>query len=248
MSKFNPSHIFLVCTTLGLSFLNQSFIHAQNTEFKQESETLISLEFPNSSNNDSPPKSTVGGGRRSSQPNCFAPENDKSLTALIPYNSIQTASSQPTFFVYIPKTLAPSVKFFLKDQKGTDIDYQEILLKENTPGIIEINLSPDKKLEANSEYTWKVNLNCQGFIPNGIYSQEGTIIKTSLEADTESQLQKTNDLLEKAEIYAEKSIWPETLNYIAKLKDSQPDELKKLLDSVGLGQYSNESFLPKIEK
>ena len=121
MSKFNLSSILAFGTILGFSFFDINFISAQNTEFKNDSQILISLEFPDSPET-APPTSTVGGGRRA--PACFKDKkNHKLMKALIPYNSVQTASSRPTFFVYIPQTSNKAkFSFSLLDEKSKIID------------------------------------------------------------------------------------------------------------------------------
>lgn len=246
MLKLNFSRFLLLTTTLSLSIFNNSIVSAQSTQFKPQSRTLISLEFPDSPNK-KPPTSTAGAAMRAPKA-CFRADNDKDFKALIPYQSIQTASSQPTFFVYIPKTSAQALEFSLNDEKGNTIDSQEISLAENTPGIIKIDFSPNQELKNGQLYTWKINLNCGRYNPNGIIREEGNITKSELSQMTESELSETADILAKAEIYANQSVWLDTLSYAISLKESNPNKWNQLLQSVGLEKYSNEPFLFDVKE
>lgn len=195
------------------------------------------LEFPSAPERN-PPKSTAAGGRRGG---CVLGELP--IKAITPGddNHIKTVSSQPPFFIYIPKTKAQTAQFVLKNKDGNRVDFQEIPVK-NGDYIVQINLPSNINLQEGREYWWEVSLVCNPmFINSGNYTK-GKIEKVSLDESVQNQIKMTSNTLEKARIYANANIWSETLTTLMTIKDSQPQEWQELLKSVGLQDYADKSF------
>ncbi|AFZ52262.1 DUF928 domain-containing protein [Cyanobacterium aponinum AL20118] len=199
--------------------------------------SVNALEFPSAPERN-PPKSTAAGGRRGG---CV--QGDLPIKAITPGddNKIKTISSQPPFYIYIPKTKADSAQFLIKSEDGTQLDFQEIAI-ENGDYIIEINLSDQINITEGQTYTWEISLVCNPmFINSGNYTK-GTIERVSLDELTQTQLEMTGDTLDKAQIFANADIWTETLINVIAVKESQPQEWIELLTSVGLHDYAEKSF------
>lgn len=195
------------------------------------------LEFPSAPERN-PPKSTAAGGRRGG---CVL--GDLPIKAITPGddNRIKTISSQPPFFIYIPKTKAKTAQFVLKHKDGTQVDFQEIPI-DNGDYITQINLHSNINLQEGEEYLWEISLVCTPmFINSGNYTK-GTIERVSLDEFSQNQIQMTSNPLEIAEVYANADIWSETLTTLMEIKDSQPQEWQELFKSVGLQDYANKSF------
>jgi hypothetical protein len=252
MYHFNALNFGLFTITIVISIFNSSFAVTQNIEVKSFSENLISLEFPLSPGSTvKSPQSTAASGLRPGETGklCFpdvANQEKLQLTSLMPNteNQAQTISSQPSLFVYIPKTNANSATFSLKNSVGkVIIDSQEISLNNtNTSGVIlKITLRLETELKINQIYHWTISVNCltSNLYRNGISRENGIIQRVKLKPEVESQLSNTEDALGKAKIYAHEGIWLDTLTTLASVRDSQPEEWRELLESVGLEKLSD---------
>jgi hypothetical protein len=252
MYKFFNGGSFLAFTTsIFISIFNSSFMVAQTIEIKSSSEHLISLKFPESPEGTvKNPESTIGAARRGGQPfpELMCIQDQKPLTVVMHNNNLKTISSKPTFFVYLPLTKAKSAQFMLVDrQSGSLIDKQLIpLKKDHTQRIVKINLSPEANLQENQEYFWQISLICDGLIISEETYQKG-IIERVLNREIESQLANTNDALEKARIYADQGIWLDTLSTLASVRDSQLEEWRELLKSIGLEDFSDRPLIDVSE-
>jgi len=195
------------------------------------------LEFPSAPERN-PPKSTAAGGRRGG---CVLGELP--IKAITPGddNHIKTISSQPPFFIYIPKTKAKTAQFILKKEDGTQVEFQEIPI-DNGDYITQINLPSNINFKVGEKYLWEISLVCTPMFINSGNFTKGMIEKVSLDEAIVNQIQMTSDTLKVAEIYANANIWSETLTTLMEVKDSQPQEWQELFKSVGLQDYADKSF------
>lgn len=206
-------------------------------------EVMISLEFPDTGNRGAPKKS-AGGGTRSDDQNCLTnEENEPPLVALMPNreNKAKTASDTPTFYGYIPTTNATEGEFVLVDADGNEVYYTQFDLP-STPGIITLEIPQTVALKPGN-YTWSLMVICDSRYRNRDKYVEGSLEYVVLTEDLEHQI-KDKPSLEKAQVYAEESLWLETLDTVAKIKQENPQEWQQLLTSVGLEMLTE---IPVVE-
>lgn len=195
-------------------------------------ESTISLKFPPTDRRGSPSSSVGGGTRRGTS--CIQ-QGQTPLTALMPRNNVATTVvTNPTLFWYVPKTTAESGEFVLLDNEQEV--YRRKFALTATPGIVNIRLPATTSLKVGKTYQWQFALICP--TENSSDDQvvefiEGQIERTELSADTKAKLAQAAPL-EQARLYANDSIWQETLTIIARLRSSYPVEWQELLESVGL--------------
>lgn len=188
---------------------------------------VVSLKFPPTVQRGAPPR-TAGGGTRG--PSCIQ-GGSTPLTALMPSNNVGiTVAANPTFFWYVPQTIAQSAKFVVVDDQNKLV-YQTNLDLTGTPGIVQKRLPPTTSLKVGKTYHWSFTLNCNP--QNPTTQVEGWVERTALAPDLKTELQQASPL-EQAKIYAEAGIWQETLTILASLRHSQPQEWEELIQSVGL--------------
>ncbi|MDJ0729903.1 MAG: DUF928 domain-containing protein [Crocosphaera sp.] len=195
--------------------------------------SLISLNFPDTGNRGAPKKS-AGGGTRSDDQTCLTnEENEPPLVALMPNreNKAKTATDTPTFYGFIPTTTATQGEFVLVDDTNNEVYYTQFPLP-STPGIIKLEIPQNVNLQPGN-YTWSLMVIC-----NSSYRNRDKYVQGSLEyvvptPGLENQI-KDEPSLEKAQVYANASLWFETLDTVAKIKEENPQEWQELLTSVGL--------------
>lgn len=211
-----------------------------------QSQMQISLEFPPSPDRGKP-NSTAGGGTRGNQQwsQQFCTEGDTQLMPLMPTrnNAGTTVDPNPTFFIFVPETTAKIGEFVLINDQNKDV-YVSAVNLPSQPGIIQVSLPETVSLSVGEEYTWQFVLKCDIEKASADEYVSGSIQRTELEPNLQTQIEQTQDLLEQAKLYAKERIWQDTLMILAKLRDSNEAEWKQLLESVGLGDLASEPFAP----
>ena len=195
--------------------------------------SIISLNFPDTGDRGAPKKST-GGGTRSDDQTCLVnEENETPLVALMPNreNKAKTATDTPTFYGYIPPTTANHGEFVLVDKNNEEVYYTRFSLP-STPGIIRLEIPQTVNLKP-GDYTWSLMLICDSRYRNRDKYVEGSLEYLPSTQGLENQI-KDKPSLAKAEVYANASLWFETLDTVAKIKEENPQEWQELLTSVGL--------------
>ncbi|MEL4896234.1 DUF928 domain-containing protein [Crocosphaera sp. Alani8] len=195
--------------------------------------SIISLNFPDTGNRDAP-KKTTGGGTRSDDQTCLVSEdNEPPLVALMPnrQNTAKTATNTPTFYGYIPTTNATEGEFVLVDQNNQEVYHTQFSLPSN-PGIIKLEI-PEKANLQPGNYTWSLMVICDSRYRNRDRYVEGSLEYIPPSQTIENQM-KDKPSLERAEVYANASLWFETLDTVVKIKAENPQEWQQLLTSVGL--------------
>ncbi|MDJ0582970.1 DUF928 domain-containing protein [Crocosphaera sp.] len=195
--------------------------------------SIISLNFPNTGNRGAPERSG-GGGTRSDSQTCLTNEdNEPPLVALMPNreNMAKTATNTPTFYGYIPSTSATEGELVLVDKNNQEVYFTEFSLP-STPGIIKLEIPESANLTPGN-YTWSLMIICDSRYRNRDKYIEGSFEYITPTQTIENQM-KDKPSLEKAQVYANASLWFETLDTVVKIKQTNPQELEELLTSVGL--------------
>ena len=164
---------------------------------------------------------------------------DKTLVPLLPSSKLGlTASSHPTFMVYVPQTSAKALEFTLENEEGEGI-YQTEVNIDKAPGIMSFSLpKTESALEIDQDYRFVVSIICQQTGPKNPFV-EGLVRRISPDSALVNQLNKPESL-EKVMLYSESGYWFDAMENLAALKRSQPDDSEvaaaweNLLASVGL--------------
>ncbi len=180
-----------------------------------------------------------------------------SLIPLIPLAAtgetvLETISSHPTFFVYLPKTLAEQVEISVRDHQSAQPLYNETLVLKRTGGIVQVSLPTEKveSLETNHQYSWQLTVVCD---PDADDQSGNQVIKGEIKrveaASGFSQIIKGAKLVDQAPLYAAEGYWLESLDTLAKMRQSNPQDPEvfqdwtDLLSSVKLDAIAQEPIL-----
>jgi hypothetical protein len=189
------------------------------------------------------PSNTAGGATRGSS---FCATGKTPLTVLVPSSRIGlTVAARPTFFVYVPPTSAKTAEFVLQDDKDNDI-YRTTIDLTGTPGITSLSLpATAPALEVGKDYLWYFSLVCQPkdrledvFVSAWVQRVQPT--KTVTDA------LKRVSARDRPNVYAQASLWYDTLSSLAELRRNNPNDARltsdwtQLLNFVGLKQVSRE--------
>ncbi len=197
----------------------------------------VSLQFPTTVNRGAP-RATSGAGTRGKS--CLL--DNENLIALIPnQQEVITISTNPTFFIYLPKSQAQHGDFILVDAKGKDIYLSNVKLPNQT-SIISISIPKNISLQIGQEYQWQFSINCtieEQEVSNYVQAK---IKRIDLNYPLKTKLNQAKTDLKKAEIYAQENIWQDTLMIAAQLRTSNKNEWQELLTSVGLEKLNSVPF------
>lgn len=188
-----------------------------------------SLKFPETSGTGAPER-TASGGRRDQS--CMQ-GGAMSATALVPQNNlVTTVAEKPSLFFYLPVTQAKTAEFVLMDNQGNELAQKMIKLTDEA-GVIEVKFPHSAQLEMNQIYRWELAIICNPQDRTQDVFIQGKLQRQELSSALVSQLE-TADLLQQAQLYADAGIWHESLAIALKLRDTHPNALAGLLQSVGL--------------
>lgn len=209
--------------------------------------------FPSGGRRGAPTITSSGGTRSGDSAACLSSENGElALNALTPYynKEVTTASANPTFYVYVPRTRATTLAVELTDEQG------HLVAKSLFPfalagqsGIVRLPLQPTTPLVPGKTYSWEVYLVCDTeFVErNKGESNQETWSKGTLEYrpldEASDRFLKTKNLDEIALFYAQRGDWLDTLDNAARAKSQNPDIWKEMLESVGLEILVNQPLL-----
>lgn len=190
-----------------------------------------------------------GGASRPAAVKCSGDETTEiPLTSLMPgSNRGLTARGHPTFFLYVPPTIAQKLYFSLKDENNKGI-YQTILPGPGEAGIARVSLPEDQPpLEIGKTYTWSVGIMCEP-IQTDMPWVQGQVRRVEFPLASSSRSSSATEL-EMAASYGKAGIWYDTLSVIAELRRSQPESSSvaeiwtNLLNSAGLEEIATEPLL-----
>lgn len=198
------------------------------------------------------PTSTGAPGNREAGANRSGAcaRDDQGLVALMPQNNLaRTSAAHPAVYAYIPASTAQFGEFVLYEEGTDELVYGTLFNVTGRSGLISIDI-PDSasvaSLRTGQRYYWYLSLICSV----GDRAQDMTV-QGSLErvngGETVRRAQSAA-VSQQPFIYAEAGLWPETLASLlqggAVDRTSAEQNLKDLLESVGLDQLANSSLLP----
>lgn len=179
------------------------------------------------------------------------------VTALVPDRRDKTGgltvSGYPTFFFYVPATVAAQAELTLKDEAENKVYETAFTIDGSRPGIVSIGMpagSASKPLEIGKKYQWGFTLICDSNDNSGNPFVKGWIQRVELSADLKANLDKAQGR-DKAELYAESGWWYDALTALAGLRVENPTDpalatdWKDLLNQVELRQEISETPLVK---
>lgn len=188
------------------------------------------------------PRTTAGGAIRSGS--CITEKN--SLIALVPPTKIAlTTESHPTFFFYLPKTVAQSAEFVLKDADDKDVYRAKVPLSGS--GLVSLRMPDDApELQEGKDYQWYFNVICKP--SDRLQDNFVTAWVQRVKPDEKlTQSLKTVSNRQRPNLFAQAGIWQDTLMLLTELRRANPtdpslvSEWDALLKSQGLSLVSQVS-------
>jgi len=203
------------------------------------------------------PPRTKGGGSRGCG---YEQSGEKTTTALIPTDHIAlTAQGNPTFFWYVPESVAEELEFKLLDKDDQEVVYETKLPVPTQSGIVSVSLPSDGEsqfLEAGQKYHWYLVMACDLQDRTGDVAIEGWIERVDPASKFVAPDATLADSLlgaslpERFSLYAKAGIWHDALATLGELRRSQPNNAliearwARLLATAGLDQFSQAEFIP----
>ena len=243
-----------VALSLGLALIPSTLAQVQATSEPEQairSTRIVQFDAPEGKGS-----SNRGGGTRGEDkvfpPLCPYDEDQPSLplSFLIPGNyTPETISEHPTFWLFIPETVAQQVRFEIRDEEW-NIHYKTEVDITNTPGILSLEIPTTEAALEKGKYFVSATVVCGSyadfFDDNSVEIEiehiEGNSISSSKLAQQPS--------LELAALYGKNGLWFETLTTLAQLRRSQPDnstiirEWEELLQE----ELTKKLYQEKLEK
>ncbi len=188
-----------------------------------------------------PSGNTTPGATR---PEANCPKTSKPLTAIFANQGQDfTVEEYPTFLFYIPYNAQQIalIEFLLLDETQTKTIYHTSIKLSNQPGIIKIQLTldTDNSLAVNTDYTWRLNLDCKPdntIAPDLVLQGWIRRIPLNNQINNELKLAESQAYL----VYQNHSIWYDAIASLAELhfansEDSQlTNDWNNTLKSLGL--------------
>lgn len=175
---------------------------------------------------------------------------DQGLVALMPNNNLaQTATPHPAVYAYFPANTAGFAEFTLYEEGSDELVYGTLFNVTGDAGLVTIDV-PDNAtvspLRAGQRYYWYLSLICNVRNRASDMTVQGSFERVS-GGDISRRLQGVS-IDQQPFVYADAGLWPETLTSLVKSSQSNPglaeQNLKDLLQSVGLTELANEPLLP----
>lgn len=231
----------LVSLLVSPTTVNQSQLASKTQSQSKPQQQAIN--FPPPDKEVGAPSRTRGAGSRGPC-NPLAGENSGiNLTAVMPENNIgTTVSPNPTVYLYIPKSSKQTAEFAVYDWTNrvkTPLYKTNISLPQSA-GIVKINLPKTVELQPNNTYVWHFGIICDPNQRSLDYYINGWLKRATLTPETAAKLKELQQQpLEQAKLYAESSVWNETITILEKSREAYPNAWKELLQSVGLGEIAD---------
>ena len=168
------------------------------------------------------PRKRKGGGGRN--PVC---DVKPSLTALIPFRGLGLTNQSRKFWFYVPSqaNAGYSAEFQLQDNsEARNKVYSKTFKFENTPGIINIPLPQEVKLDSNKVYQWKLSVIVNPGDRNDDCFVYGGVKQVPLTPDISNKLKTAKTARERIAIYAENGFWYDVLTNLAELRRQNPND------------------------
>jgi hypothetical protein len=185
--------------------------------------TLASQKEPDFSGTGRPGRQTSGESRS----NC--PATRVPLTASMPVTNMgKTIKERPTLWFYVPYSPqdAPIGEFVLQDDARRDL-YRIPFRLPKSPGLVSVTLPKEKApLTIARWYRWYFKLYCDREKSSSPIFVQGWIQRIALTPRLKQQLQNSS---QKDRVYAERQIWYDAIDYLAKQRAIAPSQ-KELSD------------------
>jgi hypothetical protein len=171
----------------------------------------------------------------------LAPQFSSNMPGEIPEKSVwgQTTAQYPTFWFFVPETLASTqLEFSLQDRQEEDI-YRTSVPIPQQPGIIGIRIPASQKplqLDRNYHWTLKAKVACQTATPNRV-SVDGWVTRVHLPG----AIDRNNN----SDRYAEQGIWYDAVTSLAQQRLQQPTDLQLQQDWIDLLESANLAAIAK---
>ena len=212
------------------------------TQMESKPSQLLAIDFPESDSRGAPSR-TRGAGSRGPCNLIIEEKSGVNLTAVMPENNIATTvSPNPTVYLYVPKSSKQKAEFALYDwtNRVREPIYITNISLPQSAGIVKVNLPKTVELQPNNTYVWHFGIICDPDQRSLDYYINGWLQRTSLTPKTEAKLKELEEKpLEQAKLYAESSVWSETITTLEKSRAAYPNAWKELLESVGLGKIAD---------
>jgi hypothetical protein len=174
-----------------------------------------------------PPGPVASGGTRGG---CSGNEGI-SLTTLAPISHIgKTVFQQPTFAWFVPDTKSYPMELSLYEYgsngKGKQIKSFELT---SQPGIMNFSIPKNEfSFSVGKKYLWQIAILCDTNSPSKDLFAEAIIEVVPMPNNLASQISRTTNSIQKAQIYAREGIWYDVLAETLKLPQNQEFKLTLL--------------------
>lgn len=179
--------------------------------------------------------------------------SNKQLMPLIPSDAFGlSATSQPTFFWYVPATAASVAEFTLTDEAKQEV-YSTKLRLPGKPGVVSFKLPAQAGLKAGKNYLWQFSLICDLENPSANPYVEGTVQPIQPPAELVHQIRQAQPQ-DRFAIYANSGIWYDALSDLASQRCVRPRDMvlqarwSNLLKSVALNEFSQEPLISRCSQ
>ncbi|MBE9007819.1 DUF928 domain-containing protein [Fortiea sp. LEGE XX443] len=173
------------------------------------------------------PGRRVPGGSRGV--NCVA--KNQYLTAIVPKSNLGlTTLDNPTLYFYIPENKAPEVELVLQDENEQEI-YKQKYKPSGNAGVVGVSL-PTNTLAKGQKYRWNFSIIC-----NTQDRSLDKLVQGAIQRIDNPQLMsklETASPQERLKLYAEAGIWQDTLDTLAQMRYSRPQDSALKADWVSL--------------
>ena len=195
-----------------------------------------------------PPQRGTPGRREGAGTRGTCLRGPKLLMPLTPTDSFSaTVSNSPTFFWYVPKTVAQSAEFALLDDNDQTL-YKTTFNLPSTAGIVSFNLPAkvtSSVLTVGKDYHWQLSILCDPNQPSINPFVEGVVQRMKPPATLVSQLKKAS-VRDRPTVYATAGIWQDAIAALVQQRCANPQDPRlvanwtRLLQSVQLGDFAQE--------
>lgn len=177
------------------------------------------------------------GGRSGGTRGCDAREtiastNLPALMLLTPSRALaKTTGPNPTFAWFIRDAAPQSLTFRLYQYESNSQTVRQIMHDDHIvsqPGIMVLSL-PEIALSVGQRYLWQVELVCNPNRPSGNVFAEADLEVVAIEPALAMKLAKTEDLNDRATLYAEAGFWHDALTLML-VDDRSVGTRKAMLD------------------
>jgi hypothetical protein len=195
------------------------------------------------------PSRRVGGATRGDADDGASARQCSSLIALNPQYLVTTTKALPTLFFCLPTLVRADrakIAFSLRDDLNREV-YHTTLTPVTQSGIVSLTLPTStkfKELEIGRNYRWRFSIVADG----SDRVAQGWIQRIPMTSTLTNRLDRASSL-ERVKLYREAKLWYESLEELAQLKRSQPnnaavsEQWKQLLSSVNLSAIASVPLL-----